>query len=91
MTIQQLNNNLTQLLKKEIRAKKHVKSGKLLSSISFNCTDDNGGVRIKLETAEYILYLEDGKFWDNFVNSDDVAEEIATYIQDNLFDTLEFK
>ena len=32
MTLQELNNNLTQLLKKEIRNKKHVKSGKLLGN-----------------------------------------------------------
>jgi hypothetical protein len=80
MTIQELNTELTILLRSYIKLKKYIKTGKLYRSINFNCTERNGGtVEIKLRSEDYILNLENGNLLNNFFNLKKVSELIVEY------------
>jgi len=89
MTIQELNNKLTQLLKKEIKDSRHVDTGNLLNKAEFNCQENP--LVLKLKTPEYILYLDKGKFWSDFIDSKKVTELIGEYIQESLDDLFKFE
>ncbi len=85
MTIQELNTQLTSLLKSYIKSKGYVSSGKLLSSIDFNSTEKaNGGLDLKLNAQDYILYLEDGDLLNNFFDTRKVLDVIAQYEADRI-------
>ena len=84
MTITELNNSLETLLKKEIKRAGHYATGNLYNKVDFNCLVINGDIKIQLSTPEYLVYLDKGRFWDNFISSDAVSELIADFIGDEL-------
>jgi len=71
MTISILNQKLTAAMKSYIKASSHVASGKLLNSIKFKCTD-NGELEISFNAMDYIYYLDNGDFINNFLHEHDV-------------------
>ena len=89
MTLSELNNRLTQLLRQRIQQSNHVDSGNLLRNVQFNCSDNP--LSIKLKTPEYILYLDKGKFWSDFVTSEPVSDLVAEYVKESLDDLMNFK
>lgn len=89
MTIQELNNKLTSLLKSYIRSEGYVSSGKLVSSIDFNCSEKpNGTLDVNLFAEDYILYLQDGELIQNFFDTNIVSDLIATYTIEKITDKL---
>jgi len=78
MTLQELNTQLTSLLKSYIKSKGYVSSGKLVNSIQFTATDSNE-LDISFNAQNYILYLEKGKLMQNFFDSSDAIELITQY------------
>jgi len=87
MTIQQLNNKLTALLKKYIKASNHVDSGNLYNSIEFNCSF-NQELKISFKTAEYIKYLDDGEFLNGFFALEETKKLIGEFITSSLEQSL---
>lgn len=85
MTIQELNNNLTSLLKSYIKSKGYVSSGKLVKSIDFNAVErTNGSLDLKLNAQDYILYLEKGELLNNFFDTQKALDVIAQYEADRI-------
>ena len=85
MTIQELNIQLTSLLKSYIKSKGYVSSGKLLRSIDFNVREKvNGGLDLKLNAQDYILYLEDGDLLNHFFATKKALDVIAQYEADRI-------
>lgn len=79
MTISQLNTSLADALKVYLRASKHNDTGKLYNSIKFNCTIDKG-IDINLDAMEYIQYLDDGQFLEDFYNSKIVEDILSEFV-----------
>lgn len=79
MNTQELSTLLTSELKSYIKKKGYVSSGKLYKSIDFNVMEVNKKLDIKLNSQDYILYLEDGNLLQNFFNQKKVLELIAKY------------
>lgn len=67
---------LENLLKEEIRNQDFINSGSLLDSIEFRMEVTSLGVAIELGANDYIKYLNDGKFIEDFFNSPQVADVI---------------
>lgn len=92
MTIKQLNTSMTKLMKEFIKKEDKVSSGSLYESIKFNCTFNKKtfDIDIKFKSNEYILYLEDGKFIQDFLSESKteqlIADFIASQISDNWFE-----
>lgn len=62
----------------------HNKSGKLSQSISFNVTFKNDKLDLGLKAKEYLLYLDDGKFVQDFFEKREVLDLLAEFIGDDL-------
>lgn len=65
----------TKLLQNKIKQDGYYSSGKLYNSIKFTI---NNNYELSLNALEYIQYLDDGKFLDDFYNS---TEFITLYQQ----------
>jgi hypothetical protein len=79
MTVAQLNSKLTSSLKKFIKNEKFVDSGDLYKSIKFNCTYTNE-LNIKLNSKEYIQYLDNGDLLNNFFNLESTKNLVAEFL-----------
>jgi hypothetical protein len=78
---QQLNNLMSEYLKRT----GHYKTGSLARSISFNARITNSGeVDLGFKANEYILYLDDGKFVDNFFALPTTKSAISNWIVENI-------
>jgi len=82
MTIGELNYQLTQALKTYVKSSNHNDTGRLYNSIQFKCTTTNG-LTIKFDAMEYIHYLDDGDFINNFFEQSSILDLIATYLVDS--------
>lgn len=86
MTLTELNKNLTSLLKKHIKKEGFVDSGNLLKSIEFNCKYDKKlmDLTIAFNTNDYIQYLDDGKFLDEFFEKDKVKNVLEKFLSSKI-------
>ena len=85
MTIQELNSSLTTQLKSYIREQGYVDSGALVKSIKFKCREKaNGGIDVKLNAQDYIQYLDNGKFLQDFFAQQNTIDIIAQYEADRI-------
>lgn len=85
MTIQQLNDKLTKELIKFLQKKNHYNTGTLAKSIGFASTISNKGeLELKLNAKEYIQYLDDGDFLDEFFESNEFQSIMYDWYNDNL-------
>lgn len=83
MKLSELNNRLTISLQDFIKKENHYNTGTLSKSIRFTSTiKPDGDLDIKLKGKEYIQYLDDGKFLDNFYNSSDFLDIIYDWYFD---------
>jgi len=90
MTLSQFNSTLTAELKKYIKQRGYVSSGKMLNSIRFTSVDGpDGVVDIKFDTEDYIKYLDNGTFLDDFFKQKVVLDTIGEYEADKLAKALE--
>ena len=81
MDIQIYLNQLTNLLKESIVSNGYVNSGSLLDSVEFTSEVTAQGLSIQLEANDYIKYLDNGKFIEDFFNNpqvNQILEEAAT-------------
>lgn len=76
MDIQIYLNQLTNLLKQEIISKDFVNSGSLLDSVNFTSEVTAQGLSIQLEANDYIKYLDNGMFMEDFFNNPQVEQII---------------
>lgn len=93
MTIQELNQVLTEQLQYYIRKNEHINTGKLLRSVKYVCTYINFNLDIRLQSEEYIQYLDEGTFLDSFYSLFKVQEAFADFFITNIvanFDKLKF-
>lgn len=67
-------------MKSYIKSTGHNKTGALSNSISFNVTYNSGVLDMGLKAKEYILFLDDGKFIDDFFESSSVKSAISDFV-----------
>lgn len=67
-------NQLTNLLKEQIISNDYVNSGSLLDSVNFISEITAQGLSIQLEANDYIKYLDNGRFIEDFFNSSEVNQ-----------------
>ena len=84
MTIQTLNIKLTSAIKSYIKKKDFIASGNLYKSIKFNCTYNNGDLKIKIKGKEYVQYLDEGNFLNKFMDEKKTLELIQMFLVNNL-------
>lgn len=81
MTLQELNETLTKILKQFIKDREHIDTGAMYKSIKFKCTySSEAGIRIKFSSKYYIKYLEEGTFVSDFFALPVVNDTIATFL-----------
>lgn len=83
MTLQELNSKLTTSLKKYIKDRKHIRTGKLYNSVDFNCTDTDT-LYVHFSAMFYIQYLEHRQFVDNYFQTQEFNDIIADYTVNSL-------
>lgn len=83
MTITQLNSKLTSSLKKYIKSKNFVDTGALYKSVRFKCTYTNQ-LNIKLNSLEYIQYIDNGELVNDFFNLDSTKEIVGEFLVSQL-------
>ncbi len=89
MTIQELNRRLDSNLRRYITERDHVVTGALRNSVMFNCKMGNDGFQIKFSSKFYIIFLEHGKFTDDFFelqSTTDIIMEFTTDLINSYFD-----
>lgn len=79
MTTNELAIELEKITKNIIKALGYIDSGALINSIKYNVSNINGKLNIKLESLEYIKYIDKGKIISAINNSNDIANVIAKY------------
>lgn len=79
-----LAKELDKLLKDYIKKEGYYDSGNLYKSIKFTVSDKNGTPKISLEANDYIQYLDNGMFLDNFFEQSNVQQIIAEYMVDSI-------
>lgn len=79
MKIGDLNNKLDSYMKDYIRNEGYVDSGMLLKSIKFKSVEENNELIIKFDAEDYIQYLNDGNFINDFFSQNKVLELITEY------------
>jgi hypothetical protein len=84
MTVADLNNDLTQAFKRFIQISNHKKTGRLYNSIKFTCTNVDHVLQIKFKAMEYVQYLEDGDFIDEFFDLNSTLTIIANFIASDM-------
>ena len=93
MNINELNNNLTVLLKEYIMNKGYYNTGALYSSIKFNCVFIDNEFKINLLSKDYINFINDGKFIDSFYMLEKVQVIFSNFLANKItisFDELDF-
>lgn len=85
MTINELNSKLTKELIKYLHKTDHINTGRLVKSISFNTSiGTDGDLELNLDTLDYIQYLDDGKFLDDFFSTTEFQNIMFEWYNDNL-------
>lgn len=85
MTVDELNNKLTMIMKQFIKSRDHIDTGRMYKTIVFTSTyNEASGLRIKYRSPYYIQYLEDGEFTRDFFNIPAVNDTIATFLAEQL-------
>jgi hypothetical protein len=80
-----INDKLNKLMVGYIKSTGHNATGALAKSISFNARiDASGEFDLGFKANEYILYLDDGKFIDNFLSQSDVKDAIGDFVVEEL-------
>jgi len=79
MTTNELEIGLKNITQNIIRALGYVQSGALINSISYNVSNINGDLKIKMNSVEYIQYVGNGKIIDAIGNSIEIANLIAKF------------
>ncbi len=80
MTLQELNNGLTKLLKDYIKSQHHIKTGHLYNSIRFVCTFKSDYLDLNFESLDYIWEIDGGNFINKFFLLDSVQNMIADFL-----------
>jgi hypothetical protein len=83
MTLNELNNNLNKSLKKYIKDRKHIRTGKLYNSINFQCSDTDT-IHIHFSSMFYIQYLENRTFVDKYFASQEFNDIVAKYTVESM-------
>ena len=83
-----INTELNNLMKSYIKTTNHNDSGSLSSSIKFNAKLTDDGFLLGLEANNYILYLDDGNFIEDFLGLPKVGDVISTFIVDEMLKDL---
>lgn len=76
MTQPQVEAKLTANLKKYLKSEGHVESGKLLKSLKI----EGSAAGFKVVGLEYVQYLDDGEFLNNFFSLPSTNKLIEEYI-----------
>ena len=79
-----VNNKLNKLMREYIRSTGHNDTGRLANSISFNLKFTSSGPDFGLKANNYILFLDNGKFMNNFLAQPDVKKVIANFMAEEL-------
>lgn len=89
--LKKLSNKFEQDLINKLNSKGHNKTGKLEKSIHFSFNESGGDYTIELSCLEYIKYLDDGKFLDDFLKDkrEELAKELPILIKKDIMDELE--
>lgn len=81
MTITELNDKLTMMMKQFISQRDHIDTGRMYKTTRFNCTySESGGLRIKYTAPYYIQYLDRKQFTNDFLDLPGVGDVIATFV-----------
>jgi len=83
MTLGELNSKLNASLKKYIKDRKHIRTGKLYNSVSFQCSDTDT-LHIHFSAMFYIQYLENRQFVDNYFETQEFNDIVAEYTVESL-------
>lgn len=80
-----INQELNNLMKEYLKRTGHYKTGSLARSITFNARiTDSGDIDLGFRANEYILFLDDGKFVDNFFALPTTKAVISNWIVENI-------
>lgn len=91
MTIDELNNELTELLQSYILSEQHYITGRMHDSIDFQCTYDNEYLDIQLESVDYLYFIEQGRFIDSFYELSSVESAMAEFLESQYVNEIEDK
>jgi len=81
MTIAELNDKLTKMMKQFIAQNNHIDTGRMYKTTEFKCSyDEFDGFKIKYTAPYYIQYLDNGEFTNNFLNLPAVNDLISTFV-----------
>jgi len=81
-----INQELNKLMVEYIKRTGHNKTGSLARSIQFNAKiSSDGGIDLGLTANDYVLFLDEGRFIDNFLSQGSVKALISNFIVDSLF------
>lgn len=81
MTIAELNDKLTLIMKQFIAQRDHIDTGRMYKTTRFNCTySESSGLKIKYTAPYYIQYLDQRQFTNDFLNLPAVGDLIATFV-----------
>lgn len=79
---------LENLLKERIRVEDYIDTGALLESIQFKLEETSTGISIELGANDYIQYLDNGKFIEEFFNSSQfeslMNEAVTAYVNSKI-------
>lgn len=80
-----INKELNNLMVEYLKKTGHYKTGSLARSITFNARiTDSGEIDLGFRANEYILFLDDGKFVDNFFALPTTKSVISNWIVENI-------
>lgn len=86
MTIQQLNSKLTDALIRFLNKQGHNATGTLERSIDFSSELDSNDnlTNVNFNAKEYIQFLDDGEFLDDFFSTKEFKDIMIEWYQDNI-------
>ena len=91
MTIDDLNNNLTNLLQDYILFEQHYITGRMHDSINFICTYDDEYLDIQLESVDYLYFIEQGRFIESFYTLNSVERVMSEFLESQIVMDIERK
>ena len=80
MTLQDLNLQLSNALKKYIKDRDHIITGDLYRSVLFNCHYQGEYLILNFSSMFYIKFLEYGDFTNDFFNLQSTNDIISNFI-----------
>lgn len=88
MTIAELNSKLDKALRAYIKKRKHILTGALYESVTYDCAWERDDLRIKFSSMYYIKFLEHGDFIQDFYNlsttNDILSQFVAEMVEEDL-------